>query len=133
MLADQVRCSSGYTEVRGGVIRLLGAEKRTAIAAPPPAPANDTKALPRTRRVLQVLRALVADGKKLPRPLQLAQLVDPRCNVVELLAAFGELEARRRIAVVKGRRDQGPVWWAIRILDIGAVLRTENCPPEIQP
>ncbi len=50
MLADQVRCSSGYTEVRGGVIRLIGAEKRTAISTPPPEPANDAKAPPRAQR-----------------------------------------------------------------------------------
>ena len=133
MLADQVRCSSGFTEVRGGVIR-VGGTAQSATAAPNPPEAPQDKMMPhRTRRVLQVLRALAADGKALPRPGQLAGLIGPEWNIVELLAALGELEARRRIAVVKGRRDQGPIWWAIRLLDVGAVLRTENCPPEVQP
>lgn len=120
-LADQVRCSTGYTHAPGGVVRALSARGAATSA-------------PTAFGALHALLRKIADaGEVLPAPEELIGRLGSGWGERKLGEVLRRLEAAGAIAGFVGWPGHYPKAWAIRIVDTGQVVRNAFCPEHVRP
>jgi hypothetical protein len=131
-LANQVRCSSGFTVVPGGVMRALPPLQARSASA-------ETQQVGRRRRrvvpdlhgqLMDYLRQLARETQLLPYISELGdRFARNSCYMAEL---FDTLEHKGWIVQWHGTKQNWCGERVVRIVDTGDVLRTKRAPAHIQ-